>query len=184
MTDRFRNADFQVGVYGSGHVCRLLRRNKVAEFFWLPKSPGWAGTRDYYASGQWSLFQNIHEYPVANTGVKADFNIVSPNVTNLGEWSKQGVGKTHSQSESQNVFDAYRFPKSNPLIFRFEPSINAREMYRLNYSTTKSVKIIEKKQDWVRIYFGDEDAINGNFTTATGWCRESDLSPDYLAMTY
>ena len=52
---------WQVGVYGAGITCRRLKASGKAKYFWLSTSLGHFGSREFFNSGHWHLFQNVTE---------------------------------------------------------------------------------------------------------------------------
>lgn len=50
---------FRVGVYGSGLVCSRVLSARLADLAWLSASMGWRESREFLASGAWSLAQKL-----------------------------------------------------------------------------------------------------------------------------
>ena len=48
---------YRVAAYGSGMVCKHLLANKSAKFCWIAMSSGWPQSKEFLASGKWSLAQ-------------------------------------------------------------------------------------------------------------------------------
>jgi uncharacterized protein (TIGR02594 family) len=78
---------YRVGVYGSGSVCTLLRNAGSAELFWLPRSSGWSGSRDFLQSGLWTLFQNQQDIRSDWGGFDYDTNQFNPAYADFGQFS-------------------------------------------------------------------------------------------------
>lgn len=81
----FDGSGYDIGVYGSGLVCRLLKDElKIARYCWLSQSPGHPESRGYEAAGGWDVKQcrTINDY--AGSGVDVDPDIV--NGAEFGQW--------------------------------------------------------------------------------------------------
>lgn len=49
---------YAIGVYGDGIVCKTLLEEQICKFTWLAAaSHSFEGTKDFFASGQWSVAQ-------------------------------------------------------------------------------------------------------------------------------
>ncbi|MGD9615947.1 MAG: glycoside hydrolase domain-containing protein [Alphaproteobacteria bacterium] len=53
---------YRVGVYGSGAVCRYLKRIGLAEYAWLSASTAWYGSRDFT---DWNIKQGLRSSMVS-----------------------------------------------------------------------------------------------------------------------
>ncbi len=68
---------YRTGVYGSGLVCHTMRTGGLAQLTWLSMSGGWTGSKQFYASGQWNMKQQLERNGF-------DPNIVNPNAPDIG----------------------------------------------------------------------------------------------------
>jgi Domain of unknown function (DUF1906) len=84
---------YRIGAYGSGMVCKHLLASKLVDFCWLAMSSGWPGSREFQASGKWSMVQQrttfcrgwkFKEQEMA----RFDFNRVKSG--DIGQWNKKG----------------------------------------------------------------------------------------------
>jgi hypothetical protein len=50
---------YKLGVYSDGVVCKTLLDEGVCEYTWLSASTSFEGTKEFYKSGRWSLFQQV-----------------------------------------------------------------------------------------------------------------------------
>ena len=93
--NRIMKADgrYRIGAYGSGLMCKHLLANKLVDFCWLAMSTGWPGSKEFQASGKWSLLQQrttfckgwqFKEQEMA----RFDFNRIRPG--DVGQWHKKG----------------------------------------------------------------------------------------------
>lgn len=78
---------YRIGVYGSGTVCTMLGGAGLAELFWLPKSSGWSGSRDFLAAGKWTLYQNSQELREPWGNFDYDANQFNPTFANFGQFT-------------------------------------------------------------------------------------------------
>jgi hypothetical protein len=84
---------YRIGAYGSGATCNLLLKNKLVEFCWLAMSSGWPGSKDFAASGRWSLSQQLTTFCKGwrfngREMARLDFNRMKTG--NVGQWNKKG----------------------------------------------------------------------------------------------
>jgi uncharacterized protein (TIGR02594 family) len=77
---------YRVGVYGSGAVCSRLKAKALAELFWLPASMGWTGSKAFFASQQWTLFQKFQEQQSPFGKFDYDGNLFNPSFADFGEF--------------------------------------------------------------------------------------------------
>jgi uncharacterized protein (TIGR02594 family) len=81
---------FKIGVYGSGAVCKRLRTEGVASYFWLPASMGWAGSRDFLREGGWTLFQKYQDLQADIGRFDYDGNEFNPAFADFGQFRRTG----------------------------------------------------------------------------------------------
>lgn len=84
---------YRIGAYSSGMICKNLLANKLVDFCWLAMSTGWPGSKEFQASGKWSLIQQrttfckgwqFKEQEMA----RFDFNRIKAG--DVGQWNKKG----------------------------------------------------------------------------------------------
>ena len=93
--NRIMKADgrYRVGGYGSGLVCKHLLAKKHVEFCWLAMSTGWPQSKEFQASGKWSLSQQHTTFCKGwqfNSREMARFDFNRIKSGNVGQWSKKG----------------------------------------------------------------------------------------------
>jgi hypothetical protein len=72
-------ANFQLGVYSDGVVCKTVLDEGICTYTWLSASMGFEGTKDFHKSGRWNIFQktpldqNWNGLSVDVNDVKDDF---------------------------------------------------------------------------------------------------------------
>lgn len=84
---------YRVGAYGSGLVCKHLLGKDLTAFCWLAMSPGWPQSKEFQASGNWSLVQQKTTFCKGWTfngkeTARFDFNRMKSG--DVGQWSKKG----------------------------------------------------------------------------------------------
>ncbi len=84
---------YRVGGYGSGLVCDHLLQKKLAEHCWLAMSTGWPRSKEFLASGNWSLVQQrttfCKKWQFKGREI-ARFDFNRSKGGNIGQWSKKG----------------------------------------------------------------------------------------------
>jgi Domain of unknown function (DUF1906) len=95
QVNRVLKADgrYRVGGYGSGATCNMLLRKKLVSFCWAAMSTGWPGSKQFIASGRWSLAQQHTTFCKGWTfngkeTARFDFNRIKGG--DVGQWSKKG----------------------------------------------------------------------------------------------
>jgi Domain of unknown function (DUF1906) len=74
VKSKLANAGYRVGVYGSGLVCNMLARTRLADLCWLAAPTTWPDFHDYYLTRQWRLVQQ----PTTQcAGRSVDFNLTN-----------------------------------------------------------------------------------------------------------
>lgn len=84
---------YRIGGYGSGLVCEHLLKKKLVEFCWLAMSTGWPRSKEFLASGKWTLVQQHTTFCKnwqfnGKETARFDFNRVQRK--DFGQWSKKG----------------------------------------------------------------------------------------------
>lgn len=84
---------YRVGGYGSGATCNMLLKNKLVDFCWVAMSKGWPGSKQFLASGNWHLAQQLTTFCKGwqfNGRETARFDFNRMKSGNVGQWSKKG----------------------------------------------------------------------------------------------
>jgi Domain of unknown function (DUF1906) len=93
--NRVMKADgrYRIGAYGSGLVCKHLLSKGLVNFCWLAMSSGWPGSKEFQASGKWSLIQQRTTFCKGwqfkgQEMARFDFNRIKSG--DVGQWNKKG----------------------------------------------------------------------------------------------
>jgi hypothetical protein len=84
---------YRIGAYGSGMVCKHLLGKNLAEHCWLAMSTGWPQSKEFQASGNWSLVQQQTTFCKGwkfNDSEMARFDFNRIKSGDVGQWSKKG----------------------------------------------------------------------------------------------
>lgn len=84
---------YRVGGYGSGLVCQYLLAKGRVSFCWLAMSTGWPQSKEFQASGKWSLSQQRTTFCKGwqfNGREMARFDFNRIKAGDVGQWSKIG----------------------------------------------------------------------------------------------
>jgi hypothetical protein len=84
---------YRIGGYGSGATCNMLMKNRLVDFCWVAMSSKWPGTKQFLASGKWSMAQQLTTFCKGwqfngKERVRFDFNRKKGG--DIGQWSKKG----------------------------------------------------------------------------------------------
>jgi len=155
---------FKIGVYGSGKTCTNLKSLGLAEYFWLPLSTGWSGSRDYYNWGEWTFYQNYHGLSIG--GRYTDTNIINPEVADIGTFDKNGIVANITQPES--VFNERAFVNASSLNLREQPNSASQKVGELR--NRRNVRVLSSSNGWAELDI-DEDG------EAEGYASQTYLKP-------
>jgi hypothetical protein len=84
---------YRVAGYGSGMVCKHLQDKGLVKLCWLAMSSGWPGSKEFRASGRWSLTQQLTTFCKGwqfNGREMARFDFNRMRSGDVGQWSKKG----------------------------------------------------------------------------------------------
>lgn len=77
---------YNIGVYGSGFTCTVLKKEGLAEFCWLSQSTAFQESLHYEKGSQWDLKQCAARKPFAGSRIAFDTNIFGSRGANIGLW--------------------------------------------------------------------------------------------------
>jgi peptidoglycan hydrolase-like protein with peptidoglycan-binding domain len=123
MTGAAGIAAYQVGVYGSGAVCRALLQDGLVSFTWISQSSGFNGTAAFLRSGQWNLHQRL---PSTLCGMSVDQDDVNP--------QKPGFGAFSDLAAAAVAFGDTGAAGPAVALSSISPSFVQQQLERLNYA--------------------------------------------------
>ena len=75
---------YQVGIYGSGQVCRVFKDDTLVTATWLSEASGWAEYTRYKGLGTWSILQSDGTV----CGLPGDVTDLDQGQGNFGSWTR------------------------------------------------------------------------------------------------
>lgn len=164
---------YRVGIYAAGARCDLIRRAGLAEFFWVPEAPAWAGTRGFMNSGQWTLYQNKTDIEQSwltremGQSLGIDTNLLNPAQGNsIGGFRVDGSEVIYDPQQLRTIADARRWVVEGKLQIYAEPDGKAVA----HACIARMVHVLDEAEGWALVDI-DEDGF------AEGYCRSSGLAP-------
>ncbi len=146
---------YRIGVYGSGTICDFLRRQELAELFWLPLSKNWSGTREFFNSGAWTFCRNHHGLKVG--GRYTDTNVINPTSPGIGSFDGEGVVMDVGQDRS--VFETRAFVDQETVDLVNAPCTGAEVVGRLKQG--QNVHILETIDNWAYVDVNEDGRPEG-----------------------
>lgn len=166
---------FRVGIYAAGARCALIRDAGLADYYWVPEAPAWAGTREFMNSGEWTLFQNKtnidRNLVTAGLGqtLHIDTDIVNPASGNtIGGFNRDGSVKTYDPDRLKAVAAARYWVTKGKLDIFPDPDTTAAPVGHACIART--VHVLDTVGDWAWVDL-DEDGF------PEGYCRRDGLAP-------
>ncbi|MAY46509.1 MAG: hypothetical protein CML65_14810, partial [Rhodobacteraceae bacterium] len=164
---------YRVGIYAAGARCRLIRNAGLADYFWVPEAPAWAGTRDFLNSGDWTVFQNKTDIEKSfmtdglDQPIAIDTDIVNPAQGNtIGAFRRDGSIATYDPARLHAVHDARHWVTDGKLDLHDTPGTGGAG----HLCIARTVHVIETAGDWAWVDI-DEDGLGD------GYCLRAALSP-------
>lgn len=164
---------YRIGIYAAGARCELIRRAGLADYFWVPEAPAWAGTRDFMNSGNWTVFQNKTDINKSwmtagmDQTLHIDTDIVNPEVGNtIGGFLRDGSERTYDPDRLRAITQARQWVKDGKLQVFEEPDGAAAG----HICIARTVHVLDQGGDWALVDT-DEDGI------ANGYARRAGLAP-------
>ncbi len=160
-------ADYLVGVYGSGRVCRTIVDAGLAQFAWLAQSRGWSEYQNYLAGRQWHLKQNM---PATVCGLDCDPDETNPDRPDFGSFLLDPDSMGQGIAPRPAPVTAARFVVNarGGLRLRSGPSTDFDVRSVLSAGTT--VWLLSRTGEWALV------DLNGD-GLADGYCYASFLRP-------
>jgi hypothetical protein len=120
----FAHTRWQVGVYGAGATLQRLKASGKAKYFWLSTSLGHSGSRDFFNSGQWHLFQNLTEIKRSYARNTFDTDVTNPGLSYFGQWTSHGRAPAHDTMAAIDILAGRVFVKSGCAVI---PAIEGKK---------------------------------------------------------
>jgi hypothetical protein len=79
----FAGSKYRIGAYASGAVCNACLALGLIDFSWITQSNGFLGTKEFLASGRWTLHQQM---PAKVAGIDCDPDVANTGVTDWGQF--------------------------------------------------------------------------------------------------
>jgi hypothetical protein len=164
---------YQVGIYAAGARCRLIQNEGLAERFWVPEAPAWAGTHAYLNSGRWHLFQNTTNIDLSavtdghGQKIHIDTNIVNPaQARSIGAFNRDGSERYYDSQRLADVAAAHHWVNRERLAVYDYPG--GSEV--AHACIARTVHVLGVSDGWAEVDL-NEDGL------PEGYCRAADLSP-------
>ena len=154
------DAQFRVGVYGSGAVGARMQDKGYADLVWLAGARGWAGTRDLLKTSRWALFQGEIDSNVPGS-FSYDGNVVSSVYPDFGQFrlssATSGESMVPTNPPGMKVLMAVR--ARSGLKLRRTPGIDLPELSLIPNDTI--ITALDKKGDWVLVDLDGDGTADG-----------------------
>ena len=162
---------YRVGAYGSGAVLATLLDKGLIDFAWLALSRGWPGTRDFYDSGRWNLFQFSHHLKFGDNIV--DGNVVNPSAARIGSFGSRGGVEPVDFAEAFLLRDQFQFLAGRKAPVYDRPG--GRQVFELTLAHNPIV--LRTEEGWHAVSLDGRDAVFG--WVEARHLAPSDLMPDW-----
>lgn len=165
--DNQLGARFRIGVYGSGTVCTMLGKAGLASLFWLPKSLGWSGSKDFLASGKWTLFQASQELSPPWGTFDYDANQFNPAFADFGQFGSGAAAANDALAESLPQHPApavFRISATSGLKLRRGPGTEFESDGAFPNGTV--VHGLREEGGWTQVDMNGDGAADGYMKTS------------------
>lgn len=150
---------FRVGVYGSGAVCAHLKAAGLAELFWLPASMGWAGSKAFLASQQWTLFQKFQELRSEFGGFDYDGNLFNPAFSDFGQFGNVPLAEGAPALRTGDPVAIFEVTARSGLILRGGPGQDYPAIKTLPLGTI--VHGLGQDTVWIKVDVNGDGSADG-----------------------
>lgn len=164
---------FKIGIYAAGARCDLIRSAELADYFWVPEAPAWAGTRAFMNSGEWTMYQN--KTNIDKSGLTRDLgqvlhidtDIVNPLWgDSIGAFKRDGSEMRYAPGRLTMIAAARMWVTADRLDVFDTPNGAVVD----HICIARTVHVLNMTGDWALVDT-DEDGI------ADGYCRHAGLAP-------
>ncbi|MEX0347796.1 MAG: glycoside hydrolase domain-containing protein, partial [Paracoccaceae bacterium] len=164
---------YRVGAYGSGLVLGRLLDAGLADLRWLALSRGWPGTREFYNSGRWNLFQFSHHLWFGRNQV--DGNIINPMAADIGDFGRKSPAEPQDFATSYLLKDQLYFSVVRQAEVFEKPSHDSKVVKMLTLAHNPIV--LQSADGWHAVTLDGTDRI-------FGYVRSDVLVPSDQMPTY
>ena len=140
---------YKIGIYGSGYSCSNLEKVGLASRFWLAKSVGYTGTKSFYNSGHWHLYQNSLETAVGSR--RLDTNWINWRKSrDIGFFNKNGLVEVTNET---SLFEERRFVTHRTAL-RSEPRSNSHVVGTIG--PAENVVVVRPEGEFTRVVVNED----------------------------
>ncbi|MEX0286808.1 MAG: DUF1906 domain-containing protein [Paracoccaceae bacterium] len=170
--NRIFGGRYRVGIYAAGARCQLIRNAGLAEYFWVPEAPAWAGTRDFMNTGNWTMYQNktdIHHSLLTrdmDQPLAIDTDILNPLVGDtIGAFRGDGSIVRYDPMRLDAIARTRKWVTQDQLDIYYEPD----DEQIAHACIARMVHVLEDLDGWALVDI-DEDGYGD------GFCRSDTLA--------
>jgi len=164
---------WQVGVYGAGATCTRLRAANRAKYFWLSTSLGHTGSREFFNSGHWHIFQNLTEIKRSYAPDTFDTDVTNPSASYFGQWTSNGPAPAHDPITAIDILSCRAFVKTGCTL-RVAPDPKSRKITTRSGIYNGTCRLLTVAEEG---YFGvsltEDDVVDG-------YVHQTDIVPGGL----
>ena len=161
INEVFAQTRWKVGVYGAGSTLQRMKASGKAKYFWLSTSLGHSGSREFFNSGQWHVFQNLTEIKRSYAPNTIDTNVANPSSPYFGQWTTRGPAPAHDAIAEIDILACRAFIKSGctmiPAVAGKKPKIPSRTSI---YNAT--CRVLTRADDgYLGVSMTEDDIVDG-----------------------
>ena len=148
---------YRVGAYGSGLVLGRLLDAGLVDLSWLALSRGWPGTRQFYNSERWNLFQFSHHLWFGKNQV--DGNVINPVASDFGDFGRTSPATPQDFGTSFLLKDQFYFSKVRKAEVFEKPNAKSKVVKTLTLAYNPI--ILQSADGWHAVSLDGSDRIAG-----------------------
>nr|WP_325250819.1 glycoside hydrolase domain-containing protein [Amylibacter sp.] len=148
---------YRVGAYGSGLVLGRLLDAGLVDLSWLALSRGWPGTRQFYNSERWNLFQFSHHLWFGKNQV--DGNVINPVASDFGDFGRNSVATPQDFGTAFLLKDQFYFSNRRKAAVYKKPDSGSAVVQTLTLAFNPI--ILKSLKNWHAVSLDGTDRIAG-----------------------
>ncbi|MCL6285160.1 DUF1906 domain-containing protein [Ruegeria sp. 2012CJ41-6] len=164
---------YRIGAYGSGLVLARLLDAGLVDLSWLALSRGWPGTREFYNSERWNLFQFSHHLWFGENQV--DGNVINPMAADIGDFGRKAAAEPQDFATSFLLKDQFYFSNVRKAEIFEKPSDKSDVVKTLTLAHNPIV--LQSANGWHAVSLDGTDRI-------AGYVKSDVLAPSDQMPTY